>query len=433
MIPELRDIIGPQPKLEDVSPAEARARFQTAVRKLAAAMATADNPLVLFLDDLQWADLPSIDLITNLATDPDSENVLLLGAYRENEVDESHPLNDAIARMREVGAALEQIELGPLEEDAVYDLVADTFAGATGRARLAALCREKTRGNAFFLRRFLESLYDDGAVRLDTQSGRWQFDLPQIEARAMSEEVVDFVLSELRKLPAPSLEALRVASVIGNRFDLAILAAALGIEVSGVLERLRPALDRAPTIRFNMPFMMLLRGLLLGRSQSGGPRLSAATRESQTTWRSPRSAWSGNRVLVRRELRAGVDVPGGRGMAVVFRHVQRREPSGERDAGQRLGSGPALDRIEVLPTVDLYEQHGLGCLEVGDVQATCEIRVGEARGPCVVRAAEVTSRPKKPRAPPRWPSGAWPDSWQPSRGDGSPSESSSGSRRHAPA
>ncbi len=242
VIPELEQLIGPQPALDGVSPEEARNRFQIAVERLVSSLATEEHPLVLFFDDLQWADLASIDLITSLATDPESRHVLFVGAYRDNEVDAAHPLTAAFERLQAARASMERVALGPLSEDAVLDLISATFPGTSGRARFATLCHAKTHGNAFFLRRLLEALCEEGPLRFDPGSRVWTWDLAAIEARAVTEDVVDFVASEIRRMPAASGRAVATAACIGDAFDLETLAVALGTERGDAMESLRLAL-----------------------------------------------------------------------------------------------------------------------------------------------------------------------------------------------
>ncbi|MGE0787629.1 MAG: serine/threonine-protein kinase PknK [Sandaracinaceae bacterium] len=242
VIPELEQLIGPRPPLEEVSPADARNRFQVAVERLVSTLATKEHPLVLFFDDLQWADLASIDLVTNLATDPESRHVLFIGAYRDNEINDAHPLVAAFERLEASRAAMDRLALGPLSEDAVQDLISATFPGATGRARLASVCYAKTHGNAFFLRRLLENLCEEGPVRFDHASRAWTWDLTAIESRAVTEDVVEFVASEIRRMPEASGRAVAVAACIGDSFDLEPLAVALGAGARAALDQLRLAL-----------------------------------------------------------------------------------------------------------------------------------------------------------------------------------------------
>lgn len=243
VIPELERLIGSQPELDPVSPGEARNRFQTAIGRFVRSIASAEHPLVVFLDDLQWADLPSIQLIAKLSSDPESRHVLIIGAYRDNEVGDGHPLDAAIARMREDDGPLDTIALGPLGEDAVLDLVSDATDRAPGRVRLSLECHEKTRGNAFFLKRFLESLNETRLLRFDPDRSQWTWDLSAIQALPMTENVVDFVADEIRRMPEGVKTELGVASCIGNSFDLATLAFALGSERGAALKGLREALE----------------------------------------------------------------------------------------------------------------------------------------------------------------------------------------------
>ena len=242
VIPELEELVGEQPPLEPASPGEARSRFQATIGRFVATVAGAERPLAVFLDDLQWADLPSLDLVASLATNPESRHVLLIGTYRDNEVDEAHPLRATIARVRDSGGLIDEISLGPLGEEAVLDLVSDATDNAPGRMRLAVECHAKTRGNAFFLRRFLESLTEADLLRYDDEAGAWTWDLTEIQAVPMAPNVVDFVADEMRGMPRGQQRALGVAACIGALFDLAPLAFVLGIDRRDALEALRGAL-----------------------------------------------------------------------------------------------------------------------------------------------------------------------------------------------
>ncbi|MFN7975126.1 MAG: AAA family ATPase [Acidobacteriota bacterium] len=240
VIPEAEHLIGPQAQVEDVSPAEARNRFQMVIGGFVRAMASADHPLVIFLDDLQWADLPSMELINRLVTDPDAGHVLFIGAYRDNEVGDAHPLAAAIADMRSDGASLETIHLGPLSEEDVRELVADTVMGAPGNLRLALACHGKTGGNAFFLNRFLESLHGEGLLRYE--GDRWTWDLDTIQSLAITETVVDFMSRRIQRMSIPARRSLEIAACIGNTFDLRTLAYLRGATRKEMLENLREAL-----------------------------------------------------------------------------------------------------------------------------------------------------------------------------------------------
>jgi len=242
VIPEAELVIGPQPEIEELNPAEARNRFQIVISNFVRATAWADHPLVIFVDDLQWADLPSIELIDRLASDPDTRHLLLIGAYRDNEVDETHPLSVAIPEMVAAGAHLEQISLGPLAIEDVRQLVVEALDGAPGHEGLAEQCFSKTRGNAFFLNRFIEGLYDEGLLTYDTDSSHWTWDPEAVDRQAITDNVVDFMSAKIRRLPNATQRAVIVAACIGNTFDLHTLANAVGTSRGDVLESLRDAL-----------------------------------------------------------------------------------------------------------------------------------------------------------------------------------------------
>ena len=241
LIEELGDVLGPQEEVAALAPHDRRARVQVGIGRVVQALATPRHPLVLFLDDLQWADLASLDLLASLATDPASRHVLIVGAYRDNEVGPGHPLTEALERLRKTDR-LDEVALGPLDEDAVFSLVADLFPGMTGRVRLAAACHTKTRGNPFFLRRFLESLVEQGHVHFDPLLERWVGQPSVVETLRMPDDVADFIAAEIQRFPPAAQEAVAVAACIGQRFDVATLCHALGAEAGEVLRRLRPAL-----------------------------------------------------------------------------------------------------------------------------------------------------------------------------------------------
>ncbi|MBW2463961.1 MAG: AAA family ATPase, partial [Deltaproteobacteria bacterium] len=243
VIPELEHILGPQPAACALMPAEARNRFQTVIERFVRSLASADHPLVIFLDDLQWADLASIELVTRLATDPEQRHVLFIGAYRDNEVDHAHPLTSAIEEMRRSDARLQHIELGPLGRAEARALVSDTVAGAANCNALADLCHAKTRGNALYLKRFIESLHAEGHLRFDTINRVWTWDLRAIEALPVSDNVVDFLSRRMREAPRSVQRALGLAACTGDGFDLNTLSCALELSRNETLEAIRGPLE----------------------------------------------------------------------------------------------------------------------------------------------------------------------------------------------
>jgi histidine kinase len=242
VIPEAEHFIGSQPEVETLSPTEARNRFHLVIAGFVRAMASPEHPLVIFLDDLQWADLPSIELITSLASDPEIHHVLWIGAYRDNEVDPDHPLVHAVAELEGHQAAIETVTLGPLSETDVLQLVGDTVLGAPGHVQLARTCHEKTGGNAFFLNRFLEAAHTAGQLRFDAHAGAWTWDLAKIREQTVTANVVEFMTGQILRLPEAARRALELAACIGGSFDLRTLASLLERTRKETLEALRPAL-----------------------------------------------------------------------------------------------------------------------------------------------------------------------------------------------
>ena len=241
MLPDIEILLGPQPLVAEVPPAEARNRLRLVLASFVRAAATM-HPLVVFLDDLQWADLPTIDLLATFAKDPDSRHVLLVGAYRDNEITEIHPLSLSIADLTASGARIDFIELGPLGEDHALQLVSDTLGDSDNRAPLALLCHGKTGGNAFFFKRFLNGLYDDGLLIFEPSARRWTWNLDDIQKRSITENVVEYLTHEIERLSPQARRAVEMAACIGDVFDLKTCAAALGSTRHAALEGLAEAL-----------------------------------------------------------------------------------------------------------------------------------------------------------------------------------------------
>lgn len=225
VIPDIELIIGPQPKVPELAPAEAQNRFHMVFARLVGTFAGEDHPLTLFLDDLQWADSASLKLIRQFTTDPDTRYLFLIGAYRDNEVSPTHPLMLTLDEMRQDGAAISSITLAPLSREHVGQLVAETMH--RDRAEIAPLidhCLQKTGGNPFFLSQFLRAVYEDGGINLDRERNVWDWDERRMADMAITENVVELMAGKIRKLPGDSQHVLRLAACIGASFDLNTLA-----------------------------------------------------------------------------------------------------------------------------------------------------------------------------------------------------------------
>jgi predicted ATPase len=223
LIPELEFIIGNQPPVPDLPPQDAKNRFYMVFRRFLGAFARPEHPLALFLDDLQWLDAVTLELIERLITDPDVKHLLLIGAYRDNETSSSHPLMRTLGAVRQRGAIVRDIVLTPLNLDRVRQLVADALhCSHFSSLSLAQLVHEKTGGNPFFAIQFLATLADEGLLAVDSNSA-WTWDLDHIRAKRYSENVVDLTIGKVKRLSKASQEALRQLACLGNMVEIATL------------------------------------------------------------------------------------------------------------------------------------------------------------------------------------------------------------------
>jgi predicted ATPase/class 3 adenylate cyclase/tRNA A-37 threonylcarbamoyl transferase component Bud32 len=227
VIPEVELIIGVQPEVVLLGPAETRNRFHLVMQNFITAFTRPEHPLVIFLDDLQWADVSSLKLLELLMTSPYRHDLFLIGAYRDNEVGAGHPLLVTIEAMTGAGAAMQHLRLRPLDEQAVSYLVAETLHSHPDRTGpLAELLVEKTDGNPFFLNEFLKSLYVDEFISFHYEQGRWQWDLEHIRAQEMTNNVVELMANKIQQLAPSTRAVMKLAACIGNQFDLTTLSLA---------------------------------------------------------------------------------------------------------------------------------------------------------------------------------------------------------------
>lgn len=223
VIPELEQIIGKQPIAPELSGSAAQNRFNLLFQKFIEVFTTAEHPLVIFLDDLQWADLASLQLLKLLMRD--NGYLLVLGAYRDNEVSPVHPFILAVEEIKKTQAIVNTITLAPLAFDDTNHLVADALTCSPELAHpLTELIDRKTKGNPFFTTQFLKALYEEGLICFDCDRRYWECDIAQVNALALTDDVVAFMAQQLQKLPAATQQVLKLAACIGNQFDLATVA-----------------------------------------------------------------------------------------------------------------------------------------------------------------------------------------------------------------
>ncbi|MEZ4266496.1 MAG: adenylate/guanylate cyclase domain-containing protein [Myxococcota bacterium] len=242
LVGELGLLLGPQPPAPEVPPADAEQRLHRLFRRLISALATPGQPLVLFVDDLQWADLPTIRLFERLATDPETSHLLLIGAWREGEVGDAHPLTHALDRLRAADVRITELALSPLGASDVAALLADSLhTDADELTELSAFCLARTGGNPFFLAQFARMLEQHGALAFDHTAGRWRWDATRIAGLGVTDNVVELMELAIGTLPERSRRALCVASILGSSPSLETLSAVIERPVEEVRLDLRPA------------------------------------------------------------------------------------------------------------------------------------------------------------------------------------------------
>ncbi|WP_374433459.1 diguanylate cyclase domain-containing protein [Inhella sp.] len=244
IVPQLRLLIGAPPPLPALPPAENEARFHIAFGRFVRSLAARAHPVLLFLDDLQWADRPSLRLLEQLLNEDEGQSVCLLivGAYRDNEVGPTHPLQellDLLERRRPVA----QLQLAPLALPEVAELLGDTLHCPPALLMpLAELCHAKTAGNPFFLSQFLRRLYELGDLRYERAAGTWRWQLERIRGRTETANVVELMLTRLRGLPPDTQRLLAQAAHLGEGFSLRELMQLCGQDARASARRLWPAL-----------------------------------------------------------------------------------------------------------------------------------------------------------------------------------------------
>ena len=228
LIPELKLIIGDQAPVPELEPQQAQSRFQLVFRRFIGVFARPEHPLALFLDDLQWLDAATLDLLEDLLTRSDLRHLMLIGAYRDNEVDAAHPLTRKLEAIRQAGARVQEVRLAPLARDDLGQLIADALrCDPADAAPLVQLVHEKTAGNPFFVIQFLYSLAEEGLLRFDQDAAGWSWDLGRIHDKGYTDNVVDLTLSKVTLLPAETQHALQQFACLGNVGALPMLSAVL--------------------------------------------------------------------------------------------------------------------------------------------------------------------------------------------------------------
>jgi predicted ATPase/serine phosphatase RsbU (regulator of sigma subunit) len=225
LLPELGVLLGPQPSVPDLGPTESQNRFIALFQSLLRVLARPSHPLVMFLDDLQWADPATLRLLQHLLLAPDCHNLLLVGSYRDNEVTPSSPLTLTLNDLRREGATIGEVKLEPLSRETVERILCDTLnQKAEQIAPLVELLHERTQGNPFFLSQFLSTIHKEGLLWIEASQAAWRWDMKRIRSSIASDNVVDLMLKKLRQLSGAAQETLQRAACVGHQFDLQTLS-----------------------------------------------------------------------------------------------------------------------------------------------------------------------------------------------------------------
>ncbi|MBD2209952.1 AAA family ATPase [Nostoc linckia FACHB-104] len=244
VIPEVERIIGKQPLVAQLELKEAQNRFNQVFQAFIQVFTQKEHPLVIFLDDLQWTDSASLDFIQVLMTNSDTQYLLLIGAYRDNEVTGSHPLHKTLEEISQAGTIINNIVLYPLGLNHVQQILLDTLNDGKNSLALAELLFNKTQGNPFFFTQLLKTLHHDQLLKFDFTQNCWQWDLQQIQATGIADKsVVELLAGNIAKLPAATQNTLKLAACIGARFSLNILATVSEQRSLLVAAALEPALQ----------------------------------------------------------------------------------------------------------------------------------------------------------------------------------------------
>lgn len=244
MIPELEQIIGPQPLVSKVEFYESENRFYHVFLNFIKVFLTPDHPLVLFLDDLQWADYSSLKLLFVLSTEPNFKNLYIIGAFRSNEIENNQLFFETINKINKEGKEIETLEIGPLSYDAINEFIEDLLHTRDNSTQeLTKVIYDKTRGNPFFLNHFLNDLYNQKLLTFNSYSQKWNYELPIIDALNVDDNVSILIEKEMLKSSLQTQETLKIASAIGNIFDINTLSLVTEMDTENLAKCLWEALQ----------------------------------------------------------------------------------------------------------------------------------------------------------------------------------------------
>jgi len=224
IIPQVELVIGKQPAVVQLSPRESKYRFNMVFEKFIGVFSQREHPLTIFLDDLQWADTASLNLVEQIVINPANKYIFLIGAYRDNEIHSVHPLMLALDAINKAEVFVKNILISSLTEEDINNLISESLKSDKERVKLlSSLVYEKTRGNPFFTIQFLLSLYQENLLIFESKSNQWQWKLEDIKAKGYTDNVIDLMIGKIRRLSSEAQELLELAACIGNKFDIKTL------------------------------------------------------------------------------------------------------------------------------------------------------------------------------------------------------------------
>ncbi|MCP4130286.1 MAG: AAA family ATPase [bacterium] len=242
ILPDIELIIGKQPGLPETGPEESKNRFNLVFKNFIKVFAGKRHPLVLFLDDLQWADSASLDLLRKLMTDQDLKYLFLIGAYRDMEIELSYPHAAALKKMEEAGVRITSLSLLPLTKEDTAEFISDFIHSDKEHVLpLAELAHKKTGGNPFFVNQFMKTIYDSAVLVFNPETG-WEWDIEKINRVQVTDNLVELMAAKITTLNERTREILKICACIGNRFDLETVAAISGMSIEAALEDLTDAI-----------------------------------------------------------------------------------------------------------------------------------------------------------------------------------------------
>ncbi|MEM7183829.1 MAG: AAA family ATPase [Spirochaetota bacterium] len=248
VIPELELVLGQKQPVSILSASENQNRFNLTFQNFISVFARREHPIVLFIDDLQWADKSSLKLIESIITNPDNKYLMIIGAYRDNEVDTGHPLLQSVAEIKKSGSEVETIRLGPLQKESITELLTDTFHVNGKEEGLAEILNKKTGGNPFFISEFLKSLYKDEIIDFNYETNKWQWQEERVHSYGMTDNVVDLMVKNIQNFSEHTANILSLASCLGNQFDLKFLSIVSELALEQLVTLLWPAIEEGVLI-----------------------------------------------------------------------------------------------------------------------------------------------------------------------------------------